>query len=183
LGIFVKIKTLMKNSFILSFFLISSAIFAQAPYSTPTFSYSGQVYKVSRIGEEPSYIVIRNTLNKAGTFSPMTGNYLDCSPSQVFDVRYLIQKAKEAINEAIDAQERYEIRNNETFDIKLTVTKENKVEVSFYLQSNTIITPKQIYAMDMAIRNIPITFNPIRNCEGINLSSSSIGISFLPSLD
>lgn len=172
----------MKNILILAFIFISYVISAQNIYTSPTFTYSGQTYKVS-LGEPDELIFIKNSANKSGTFAPVTGNYHDCRPSDVIDWRYLHQKAKEAINGAIDAQTRTEIRNHETFEVVLIVTKENKVETMFILQPNTIITKDQIYAMDMAIRQIPITFNPTGNCVGINLSVISTRIANQPSTD
>jgi hypothetical protein len=172
----------MKNILIIVFSLCSHILLAQ--FISSNFTYNGQSYQVSN-GELSGIIFIKNTANKSGTgyFPPLTGNYLDCSPSQVFDVRYLINKAKEAINGAIDAQTRATIRNNETFEVRLTVTIENKVEPTFILKPRTILTPADIYAMDTAIRQIPITFNPRGACVGINLSSISTRISNQPSLD
>jgi hypothetical protein len=171
----------MKKIFIFVFVFVSYFAHSQT-YTNPTFTYNGQTYKVKSYY---NLTFITNTANKSGTgyFPPVTGNYQDCLPREVFDVRYLHQKAKEAINGAIDAQTRTDIRNHEIFDVDLTVTKENKVEAMFILKSNTIITPDQIYSMDMAIRQIPIFFNPQGSCIGINLSVMGTKIYNQPSTD
>jgi hypothetical protein len=174
----------MNNILIFVFIFASYFATAQNIYTSPTFTYNGQTYNVS-LGEPNEIIFIKNSNNKSGTgyFPQVTGNYLDCTPKQVFDVRYLINKAKEAIDGAIDAQTRTDIRNHETFEVRLIVTKENKVEAVFVLRPDTIITKDQIYAMDMAIRQIPITFNPTGDCVGINLSTMSTFLSNQPSTD
>jgi hypothetical protein len=173
----------MKNILFFAFIFASYVATAQNIYTSPTFTYNGQTYKVD-LGEPNEPIFISNSANKKGTFTPkLTGNYLDCTPNQVFNGRYLLEKGKEAINGAIDAQTRTDIRNHETFKVWLTVTKENKVEVEFILQPNTIITKEQIYLMDMAIRQIPIFFNPTGDCAGINLSSMSITLPNQPSTE
>ncbi|MFN3316580.1 MAG: hypothetical protein ACK40K_07195 [Raineya sp.] len=175
----------MKKILIVIFSLCSYQLIAQ--FTASSFTYNGVTYDVDlgEVGEAGRLFFIKNTANKSGTgyFPPVTGNYSDCSPSQVFDVRYLLNKAKEAINGAIDAQTRYIIRNNETFEVRLTVTIENKIEPTFILKPRTILTPADIYAMDMAIRQIPITFNPRGACVGINLSSISTRLPNQPSLD
>lgn len=175
----------MKKILIVIFSFCSYQLSAQ--FTSSSFTYNGVTYEVDlgEIGEPGRLIFIKNTANKSGTgyFPPLTGNYLDCSPSLVFDVRYLINKAKEAINGALDAQTRYTIRNNETFEVRLTVTIENKVEPTFILKPRTILTPADIYAMGVAIRQIPVSFNPSGACVGINLSSISTILPNQPSLD
>jgi hypothetical protein len=175
----------MKNILIIILTIVSIDISAQRLYTTQYFSYGGELYEVIGYEKTDEYasIHIRNTANIAATLPKPTGAYEDCTIGNVVNFRYLFQKTKEAINGAIDAQTRYQIRQNETFSVRLVVIVGNKVEPVFELRVGTIITPAQIYAMDMAIRQISIAFEPKGPCAGINLHRISITLPNQPSID
>ncbi|PKQ70116.1 hypothetical protein [Raineya orbicola] len=174
-----------------SFCFISSKIFAQNWYNNPTFTINGETYKVKALvdNQGEGIIFVENLNNKCGKFPyQRTSNYEEmatrCTALDVVDVKYLMLKIREIVNNIFSLEERIAIIQNESyFRVIPRVTYENKVEVRFEFRPNSIITPMQIYTMDMALRQIPISFNPRGYCAMIDLKCIEATGVFCPKID
>jgi hypothetical protein len=152
----------MKNIFLIIVLFLSTKAFSQGQFNTPTFTYNGQIYKVSNTSRS---VYVKNTnhiyLDTSPMLRPPAGGEKYCTETEFpVDHQDFNLKVRALIPTLFTKQRRVAL-NEAIFIIVVAPSGSTQVtEVIFELNPNTKLTHEEIYKMEQAIKGINLKLYP-----------------------